>query len=329
MKTVAINGLGRIGQQFFTIAQLRKCKWNFIINHPHSLDEIVYSLKYDSIHPEISNIKHDGINLIVKGKKIKVYSERDPLKLPWKKEKVDLVIESTGAFTKNNDALKHINAGAKRVLVSAPTEDADSTVAFGINNKSFSKKNKLISAASCTTNCLTALVKVIHENFKINNAQFITTHAYTSSQHLIKSEDKKDSRRGREAALNIIPTSSGAAISTVKVFPELYGKLTGYALRVPVVDGSITSLYSNIKKTATIKQINNAFKKEAKKLKGILQYTEDPIVSSDIINNSHSCIFDANLTKISGNLVSVAGWYDNEWGYSNRLVDLAGMILKK
>lgn len=328
MPNIAINGFGRIGKQFFLAALERKEKFNFIINSPDTLDQIVYSLKYDSVHPTIQNAKHDGKHLIINNKKILVTHELDPLKLPWEKNKIDIVIEATGRFTKREDASKHLKAGAKRVLISAPGKNADCTIAFGVNHGVIKKSDKIISASSCTTNCLSPLAKVLHDNFIIRNAQFITSHAYTSTQGLIDRGDEKDLRRGRAAAMNIVPTSSGAAIATTEIIPELKGKITGYALRVPVIDGSITNLYAEIEKPATMEKINLVFKNASKKLKGILRYTEDPIVSTDIIHDSHSCIFDANLTRVSNDLVSIAGWYDNEWGYANRLNDIVKFVLK-
>lgn len=329
MVKIAINGFGRIGKQFFLAALERKVPWKFVINHADSIDNIVYAIKYDTIHPTLKNVKSSKNHLLIQNKKIKVYHELNPLKLPWEKEEVDLVVESTGIFTKREEASKHIEAGAKAVLITAPAKNPDCTIAYGINNKDLKRSYKIISASSCTTNCLTPLVKVLHDNFTIKNAEFITTHAYTSSQHLIDGDDRKDMRRGRAAALNIVPTSSGAETSVVEIIPELKGKISGYALRVPVIDGSITNLYAEVKKPVTPKQINKAFQKAAKKLKGILEYTSDPVVSSDIIHNSHSCVFDSNLTQVSGSLVSIAGWYDNEWGYANRLVDVANLILKR
>jgi glyceraldehyde 3-phosphate dehydrogenase len=329
MVNIAINGFGRIGKQFLLAALERKSKYNFFINHPDSLDHIVYSIKYDTVHPTIKKVSHNNVHLIIGNKKIPVTHLRDPTKLPHKKNKIDLVIEATGIFKKRNEASKHLKAGAKKVLITAPSKNPDCTIAYGINNQALKKSHKIISASSCTTNCLTPLAKILHDNFQIKNAEFMTTHAYTSTQHLIDGDDRKDMRRGRAAALNIVPTSSGAATSTCEILPELKGKISGYALRVPVIDGSITNLYTEVKKTADINKINKAFQNASKKLKGILQYTSDPIVSSDIIHNPHSCIFDSNLTQVSGSLVSIAGWYDNEWGYANRLVDMVKLILKK
>ncbi|MEK6843850.1 MAG: type I glyceraldehyde-3-phosphate dehydrogenase [Nanoarchaeota archaeon] len=330
MANVAINGFGRIGKQFFLAALESNAKWNFFINHPEDLDHIVYSLKYDSVHETLKNASHDGNNLIVNGKKIKVFHELDPEKLPWKREKIDLVVECTGVFTEREGAIKHINAGAKRVLISAPAHGHDSCIAFGVNNKDLKSNHKIISASSCTTNCIAPMVSVLHNNFKIINAHFITAHAYTATQKLIDGDDKKDMRRGRAAAMNIVPSSSGATKSILEIFPDLNGKIDGFALRIPVIDGSISHIVAKLSKKPTKEMINKTFKKEAEgRMKGILQYTEDPIVSSDIIHNKHSCVFDSLLTKVVDELVSISGWYDNEWGYSNRLVGVAGLILGK
>ncbi len=325
---VAINGFGRIGKQFFIAALEQKAKWNFFINHPDSLDHIVYALKYDSVHPALKDVKHDGKNLIVNKRKIKVTHELDPEKIPWNEKKIDLVVECTGLFTHREDAIKHIRAGAKKVLISAPAKGHDACIAFGVNNEHLKKSHQIISASSCTTNCLAPMVKVLHDHFKILNASFITAHAYTATQKLIDSDDKKDMRRGRAAGINVVPTSSGATTSIFEIIPELKDKITGYALRIPIIDGSITYLVAKTAKKTNSEEIKKAFKKESEgRMKNILEYTEDPIVSTDIIHNQHSCIFDSQLTEVTGDLVSIAGWYDNEWGYSNRLVDVAKLIL--
>ncbi len=328
MANVAINGFGRIGKQFFMAALETNTKWNFFINHPDSLEHIVYALKYDSVHETLKNVSHDGNNLIVNGKKIKVFHELDPEKLPWKREKIDLVVECTGIFTEREGAIKHINAGANKVLISAPAHGHDACIAFGVNNKDLKSTHKIISASSCTTNCIAPMISVLHNNFKIINAHFITAHAYTATQKLIDGDDKRDMRRGRAAAMNIVPSTSGATKSILEIFPDLKGKIDGFALRIPVIDGSISHIVAKLSKKTTKEGINKTFKKEADgRLKGILQYTEDPIVSSDIIHNKHSCIFDSLLTNVVDELVSISGWYDNEWGYSNRLVQVAGLIL--
>ncbi len=326
---IAINGFGRIGKQFFLAAIEQNVNWNFFINHPGEMEYIAYSLKYDSVHPSIKNVKFENNYLIVGNKRIPVFHELDPEKLPWKNNKIDIVVECTGIFTKREGAIKHINAGAKKVLISAPAKDHDVTIIYGVNNQALNKNHKIISAASCTTNCLVPMVKILNDNFKIKNAQYITAHAYTSTQHLNDGDDKKDIRRGRSAAINIVPTSSGAEIATVEVIPELKGKITGYALRVPVIDGSITNLYAEVQKKTSLEEINETFKKAAQgKFKSILEYNDEPIVSTDIINNPASCVFDSNLTKVNSDFVGIAGWYDNEWGYSNRLVDIIKLIFQ-
>ncbi len=330
MANVAINGFGRIGKQFFLAALEHNTKWNIFINHPGTIDHIIYSLKYDSVHPSIKDkISSDSKNLIINNKKIPIFHELDPEKLPWKKEKIDLVVECTGLFTEREEAIKHIKAGAKKVLISAPAKGHDACIAFGVNNHDLKNNHQIVSASSCTTNCIAPIVKVLHDNFKIINAHFITAHAYTATQGLIDKDDKRDMRRGRAAAENIVPSTSGATKSILEIFPDLKGKIDGFALRIPVIDGSISHIVAKLKKKTTKEQINATFKKASQtNLKDILQYTEDPIVSTDIIHNPHSCIFDALLTNVVDELVSISGWYDNEWGYSNRLVQVAGLMLK-
>lgn len=325
---VAINGFGRIGKQFFIAALEHKVKWNFFINHADSVEHIVYALKYDSVHPSLSNVSTNGKFLILNNKKIPVFHELNPESLPWKQQKVDLVVECTGAFTHREDTMKHIKAGAKKVLISAPAKGHDSCVVYGVNDKNLKKEHRIVSASSCTTNCIAPMIKVLDDNFNIQNAHFITVHAYTASQGLIDRDDRKDFRRGRAAAQNIVPSSSGATKSILEIFPKLQGKIDGFALRVPVINGSISHIVVKLGKKVTKKAINKVFEKESQgKLKGILEYTEDPLVSSDIIHNLHSCIFDASLTNVVDELVSISGWYDNEWGYSHRLVDVAKLIV--
>ncbi len=335
MVKVAINGFGRIGKQFFLACMQNKraSKWEFAINNTSGIDNMVYELKYDSVHPSPKErISHDKHCLIFGGKRIRVYSERDPLKLPWKAEGVDLVVDCTGAFTNAKDAMKHIRAGAKKVLISAPAKNHDATIVYGVNNNVLRQAHKILSAGSCTTNCVAPMIKILNDNYKIKDAYFVTTHAYTSTQKLVDAIDEKDLRRGRAAAEDIIPSTSGASQSVVEALPEIKGKLKGYALRVPVADGSFSSIIALVKNKTTKEKINNLFKREARgKYKEILQYTEDPIVSSDIIHNPASCIIDAGITSTSsdGRMISIGGWYDNEWGYSNRLADVAGLILGK
>jgi glyceraldehyde 3-phosphate dehydrogenase len=267
--------------------------------------------------------------ITVGGKTMKIFAERDPALLPWAAVGAEVVLESTGHFTKAADAKKHITAGAKKVIISAPATDEDITVVMGVNHTQYDPaKHHVISNASCTTNCLAPMAKVINDNFGIVRGFMTTVHAYTNDQ-VILDFPHKDLRRTRAAATNIIPTSTGAAKAISLVLPELKGKLDGYALRVPVPTGSITDLTLELSREVTVAEINAAIKTASETtLKGILLYTEDPIVSSDIVTDPHSCIFDAGITKANGTTVKVAGWYDNEWGYSNRLVDLIGYVGK-
>lgn len=329
---VAINGFGRIGKQFFLACMEKAVPWELVINHSADLDFIVYTLKYDSVHPTPNvEISHDNKNLLFGNKKIKVFNELDPEKLPWKSEKIDLVVECTGMFTSRHEATKHIKAGAKKVLISAPAKDHDATIIPGVNDSHLSGNHKIISAGSCTTNCVAPIIKILHDAYKVRTAYFVTTHAYTSTQRLIDGVDRKDLRRGRAAAADIVPSTSGASISVAESIPELKGKIDGYALRVPVVDGSISSVIVQVEyPPVTSKDVNLLFKKKSLgENKSILDYTDEPIVSSDIIHNPASCIIDSSITSVNNNLVSIAGWYDNEWGYSNRLVDVAKLILSK
>lgn len=327
---VAINGFGRIGKQFFLACINQNVPWDFVINEPGDLNFVVYSLKYDSVHETPKEkVLHDGKILYFGDKKIKVFNELDVEKLPWSKEKVDLVVDCTGHYTDAKDARKHIDVGARKVLISAPAKGHDITIVPGVNDKSLTAEHKIVSAGSCTTNCVAPMVKIVNDILRIKSAQFVTTHAYTATQRLVDAQDKKDFRRGRAAALNIAPSTSGASQSVIEAIPELKGKLDGYALRVPVPDGSISSIIAEVEKKVSAKEVNEIFKKMAEKSNGILKYTSDQIVSSDIIGNPASCIFDSGLTSVNGNLVSIAGWYDNEIGYSYRLVDVAKMMLEK
>jgi glyceraldehyde 3-phosphate dehydrogenase len=268
-------------------------------------------------------------SITVDGKTIKVFSERDPANLPWASVKADVVVESTGIFTKAADAQKHITAGAKKVIISAPATDEDITIVMGVNHTQYDgSKHNIISNASCTTNCLAPMAKVLQDNWGIVKGLMTTIHAYTNDQ-VILDFPHKDLRRSRAAATNMIPTSTGAAKAISLVMPELKGKLDGYAMRVPVPTGSATDLTVELAKEATAAEINAAMKAAAEgSLKGFLSYTEDPIVSSDIVTDPSSCIFDSGLTKVIGNQVKIVGWYDNEWGYSNRLVDLIDYVGK-
>ena len=322
---VGINGFGRIGRNFFRAAKARGADIDFVaVNDLGSLTTMAHLLKYDSIvGPLPSTVKavKDGIS--VDGDTLKVLQMRNPNELPWGDMGVDVVIESTGFFTDRAKAALHLDGGAPLVIVSAPANGADATFVYGVNHLDFDPaKHHVISNASCTTNCLVPLIKVLDDAFGIENGLMTTVHAYTGDQVLVDGPHS-DLRRGRAAAINIVPSSTGAARATSLVMASMKGKLDGTALRVPVPTGSITDFTGNLKKSATVEEINAAYKAAAKgSLKGVLRYTEDPIVSSDIVTDPHSCVFDAGLTMSMGKLVKVLGWYDNEWGYSNRLVDL-------
>lgn len=325
----AINGFGRIGRQVLKIC-LEKGVNVVAINDVADAKTLSYLLKYDSIYGVYEGkIKSFGNSIIINGKRIIVLNEKDPEKLPWKLLNVDVVVESTGLFTAREDAMKHIKAGAKKVLISAPTKNPDITILPGVNNDELKKEHKIISVGSCTTNCLAPVVKVLHKNFGIVKGFMTTVHAYTSDQRLHDSPHK-DLRRGRSAAESLIPTTTGASRTVAEVIKELKGKLDGIAIRAPVPCGSITDFVAETKKPVTVEKINKAMKEASEKdLKGILQYTEDSIVSSDIIGNSHSSIFDAQSTMVLGNnLVKVLAWYDNEYGYSCRMVDVLKMLSK-
>ena len=324
---VGINGFGRIGRNFFRAAKQRGVDIDFVaVNDLGSLDTMAHLLKYDSVLGVLPNsIKPHKDGISVDGVVLKVLSERDPKKLPWGELGVDLVIESTGIFTKRDTAAYHLEGGAPLVMVSAPCDGADATFVYGVNHKDFDfKTDKVISNASCTTNCFVPLVKVLDDNFGVEQGLMQTVHAYTGDQMLVDGPHK-DLRRARAAAINVIPTSTGAARATSLVLTAMKGKLDGTSLRVPVATGSIVDFTANLKKAATVDQINAVFKKAAAggPLKGILRYCDDPIVSSDIVTDPHSSIFDSGLTMSMGTMVKVLAWYDNEWGYSNRLVDTA------
>jgi len=330
---IGINGFGRIGRNYFRAALAKGSDVEIVaVNDLTDNKSLAHLLKYDSISGRLdATVELEGDKIIVNGKPILVFAERDPANLPWGELGVDIVIESTGFFTKAADARKHITAGAKKVLVSAPaTGDNVATIVLGVNEDIYdSSVHDIISNASCTTNCLAPLAKVLLDNFGIERGLMTTVHAYTADQNL-QDGPHSDLRRARAAALNIIPTSTGAAKALGLVIPALVGKLDGYALRVPVPTGSITDLTVEVSGTVTVEQINAAYKAAAEgPLKGILKYTEEPIVSSDIVGDPHSSIFDAGLTKVLGNQVKVASWYDNEWGYSNRLVDLTEYVAAK
>jgi glyceraldehyde 3-phosphate dehydrogenase len=326
---VGINGFGRIGRNFFRAVQASGADIEIVaVNDLGSLKTMAHLLKYDSVLgvlPNAISATDDGIS--IDGKVLKVLQVRDPKELPWKALGVDLVIESTGIFTDRDKAAMHLDAGAPLVIVSAPSNGADATFVYGVNHTDFDPaKHKVVSNASCTTNCFVPLVKVLDDAFGVENGLMTTVHAYTGDQQLVDGPHS-DLRRARGAAINITPTSTGAARATSLVMASMKGKLDGTALRVPVPTGSITDFVANLKKPATVDEINAAFKAAADgPLKGVLEYTDAPIVSSDIVTNPHSCVFDSDLTMSMGNLVKVLGWYDNEWGYSNRLVDLTKHI---
>jgi glyceraldehyde 3-phosphate dehydrogenase len=326
---VGINGFGRIGRNFFRALQASGADVEVVaVNDLTDNKTLAHLLKYDSILGRFpGEVSYDEQNIIVAGKPIRALEERDPANLPWKELGVDVVIESTGFFTKAADARKHLDGGAKKVIISAPATDDDITIVMGANHELYDpQQHHIISNASCTTNCLAPLAKVLNDAFGIEKGLMTTIHAYTQDQNL-QDAPHKDLRRARAAALSIIPTSTGAAKAIGLVLPELKGKLDGYALRVPVPTGSATDLTVTLSRETTVDEVKAAYKAAADgPLKGYLVYTEDPIVSADIVTDPASCIFDATLTKVIGDQVKVVGWYDNEWGYSNRLVDLVGFV---
>lgn len=327
----AINGFGRIGRLLLRANLLRDLVDIVAINDLSSTESMAYLLKYDTAHGVLPNeIKAEGENIVLDGKKIACYHERDPKALDWAKHGVDVVFEATGIFRDKEKVGWHIEKGAKWVIVTAPGKGLDGTFVRGVNCGQFDpKKHKIISNASCTTNCLAPVAKVLHENFGITKGYMTTVHAYTNDQRILDLAHE-DPRRGRAGAMNIIPTSTGAAAAIGEVLPELKGRLDGCALRVPVVDGSLVDLTCELEREASKEEINAAMKKASLEgsLKGILQYMEDPIVSSDVIRNPYSSIFDAEMTSSMGKMIKVMSWYDNEWGYSNRTLELAAMTLR-
>ncbi len=320
---IAINGFGRIGRVFLRNCINQPSIQIVAINDVTDTATLAHLLKYDSVHRAFpGDVKLDGNNLIVNGKIIKVVSSKDPSQLPWKENNIDIVIESTGHFLDTTSAKMHLAAGAKKVILSAPAKDDKiKSVVLGVNDHILDKNDIIVSNASCTTNCAALMLKVL-EQFGIEEAYITTVHSYTNDQR-IHDAPHRDLRRARAAAMSIIPTSTGAAKAITKIFPNLEGKIGGCGMRVPVPDGSLTDITCVLTKIPTVTEINQAFKTASQShLKGILEYTEDPIVGVDVIGNSHSVLFDAEFTSIIGNLVKIIGWYDNEWGYSNRLVDL-------
>jgi glyceraldehyde 3-phosphate dehydrogenase len=330
---VGINGFGRIGRNVFRAAQAAGADLDFVaVNDLVDADTVAHLLKYDSIlgrYPGEVAVGEGSIS--VDGKEVKLLSERDPAALPWSDLGVEVVIESTGLFTARDDAAKHLAAGAKKVIISAPAKEPDVTVALGVNfDDAYDRdSHDIISNASCTTNCLAPVAKVLHEEFGIEQGLMTTIHAYTADQRL-QDMPHKDLRRARAAALNLIPTTTGAAKAVGLVLPELNGKLNGFSVRAPVATGSVVDLVATLSKPTDPDAVNAAMKAAAEgPLKGILSYTEDPIVSTDIVGDPHSSIFDAGLTMAigDGTMVKTVAWYDNEWGYSNRCVELAGKVL--
>lgn len=330
---IAINGFGRIGRAILKIALEKKLKV-VAINDVHGPEDAAYLLKYDTVYgryPRNISVKDGSLKIsggsFGGGTTIKVLNEMDPSKLPWKDLKVDVVIESTGIFRDKEKAALHLQAGAKKVLITAPAENPDITIVPGVNHEQLKKEHQIISVASCTTNCLAPTLKVLHEMFGIERALITTVHAYTNDQS-IHDEFHKKRRRGRAAAANMVPTSSGASEAIAAVLPELQGRVNGLAVRVPVICGSLLDVVAIVQNPpADVSAVNLAFENAAeRKLKGILEYGEEELVSSDIIGNPHSSIFDSKLTEVNGNIIKVFAWYDNEFGYSNRVVDVIKLL---
>lgn len=332
MRKVAINGFGRIGRLTLRAALERKANLDFVaVNDLVDVKTLAHLFKYDSVHRSYPGaVGRDEDSIIVDGKKIRVFSERDPSNLPWAELGVDIVIESTGFFRKKKDAASHLKAGAKKVIITAPARGDEEvlTVVMGVNENAYEASlNDIVSGASCTTNCLVPMVKVLMDSFRIKHASMTTIHSYTNDQALLDAPHK-DLRRARAAALSMIPSTTGAAVAVTKVIPELEGKIHGLAIRVPTPDASLVDLVAEVEKDTTREDVNAAFKRASEgSLKGIMKYCEEPLVSSDFITDSSSCIVDADLTSvIDGRMVKVMGWYDNEWGYSCRMVDLAAYM---
>jgi glyceraldehyde 3-phosphate dehydrogenase len=327
---VAINGFGRIGRNVFRAAAKAEADFEIVaVNDLTDAATLAHLLKYDSIHGIYpGDVSSTGSGLRVDGADVAVLSERDPAALPWKDMGVEIVVESTGFFTKREGAAKHLDAGARKVIISAPATEPDITVCIGVNDDLYDPdRHHVISNASCTTNCLAPLAKVLLDTFGIQQGFMTTTHAYTNDQAILDFPHR-DLRRARAAAVNIIPTSTGAAKAIGLVIPELQGKMDGISMRVPVPDGSVTDLVATVGREVTREEVNEAFAAaaDAGAMTGILSYTEDPIVSSDVVGSAYSCIFDSKLTMANGTMVKVVAWYDNEWGYSNRIADLVAKI---
>jgi glyceraldehyde 3-phosphate dehydrogenase (phosphorylating) len=330
---IGINGFGRIGRNFYRALVAKGSDLEVVaVNDLGDAPTMAHLLKYDSVLGRFGHevkVTDDGFS--IEGADIKLLSDKDPASLPWDDLGVDIVIESTGFFTKAEDASKHIDAGAKKVIISAPAKGEDITIVMGVNDSDYdSSSHNVISNASCTTNCVVPLVKVLQDNWGIDRGFMTTCHAYTNDQRILDFPHK-DLRRARAAALNIIPTTTGAAKAASLAMPELKGRLDGIALRVPVADGSITDIVATLNSDVSKDDVNNAYREAAQStnFKGIIEYTEDPIVSTDIVGNPHSCIIDGASTMTNGTMVKVLGWYDNEWGYSSRLVDVTELVASK
>jgi glyceraldehyde 3-phosphate dehydrogenase len=329
---IGINGFGRIGRTFYRALRDKPNVEIVAVNDLTDSRTLAHLLKYDSVHGKLDadvRAVDDGIK--VDGKLLRVFSEKDPAALPWKKHEVEVVVESTGIFTKRADAAKHLAAGARKVVISAPSKDADVTVVIGVNSDAYNPdKHHVISTASCTTNCLAPVAKVLHDRFGIERGLMTTIHAYTNDQCILDLPHK-DLRRARAAGLSMIPTTTGAAQAVALALPALKGKLTGMAIRVPVPDGSVVDLTAVLSRKASVEEINEAMRQAAGgEFEGILEYTEDPLVSCDVVGNPASAIFDSlSTTVIDGNLAKVVAWYDNEWGYSNRLADMVLQVAEE
>lgn len=327
MKRIAINGFGRIGRMCLRGLLKNEAVSVVAINDLTDVKTLAHLFKYDSVHGKFEGTVEAGEGtIIVNGNPVQVFAQKDPATLPWKDMAIDVVIESTGIFTDQDGAGKHITAGAKKVVISAPATGGVKTIVLGVNDETITDDDKILSNASCTTNCLAPMAKVLHEKFGIEKGYITTVHAYTADQRL-QDAPHKDLRRARAAALSMVPTSTGAAKAVGEVLPTLKGRLDGVAVRVPTPDGSLTDLVAVLSREVTREEVNAALKEAAEtSMKGIIEYCTDPIVSMDIVGNLHSCIFDAALTSANGNLVKVMGWYDNEAGYSQRVCDLVASI---
>jgi glyceraldehyde 3-phosphate dehydrogenase len=329
---VGINGFGRIGRNFFRAARSQGVDFDFVaVNDITDSSTLAHLLKYDSVLGNLdADISATEEGITVNGGGFKVLAEKDPGNLPWKELGVEVVVESTGLFTDRDNAEKHLSAGAQKVIISAPAKGEDITIVLGVNEDDYDPDNHhVISNASCTTNCVVPMASVLEESFGIDRALMTTCHAYTNDQNLLDLPHK-DLRRARAAAINIVPASTGAAKATSLAIPKLKGRMDGMAFRVPVPDGSVTDLVCILEREVSAEDVNGAFRAAGEgRLSGLLKYTEDPLVSSDVVGDPHSCVFDALLTMAIGNLVKVVGWYDNEWGYSNRLVELTKLVAER